>query len=72
VPGKYRVAVIGHTGKGNYGHGLDVAWTHLPECEVVGVADPNEAGLKKTVERLKAPKAFQDYRKLLTRPVPIS
>ena len=26
---KYRVAVIGHTGKGNYGHGLDTVWEGL-------------------------------------------
>jgi len=24
-PAKFRVAIIGRTGKGNYGHGLDVA-----------------------------------------------
>ena len=26
---KYRAAVIGHTGHGNYGHGLDVVWQAL-------------------------------------------
>jgi len=25
---KYRVAVIGRTGRGNYGHGLDVVWNN--------------------------------------------
>jgi hypothetical protein len=26
MDGEVRAAVIGHTGRGNYGHGLDVAW----------------------------------------------
>ncbi|MFN5897235.1 MAG: gfo/Idh/MocA family oxidoreductase, partial [Planctomyces sp.] len=26
-----RVAVIGHTGRGNYGHGLDTMWQQIPE-----------------------------------------
>ena len=30
----YRVAVIGRTGRGNYGHGLDTVWLNLPETEV--------------------------------------
>ena len=29
MPKTYRVAVIGRTGKGNYGHGLDVVWLGL-------------------------------------------
>ena len=41
---KYRVGVIGHTGKGNYGHGLDVVWLSMPETEIVGVADAHEGG----------------------------
>lgn len=62
---KYRVGVIGHTGAGNYGHGVDTVWLKIPQCEIVGVADPNEAGLKSAAARLKAPKAFADYRQLL-------
>ena len=34
-----RAAVIGHTGRGNYGHGLDVVWQKIPGVEIVGVAD---------------------------------
>ena len=62
---KYRIGVIGHTGRGNYGHGIDRVWLELPQCEIVGVADANEAGLKAAVTRLKAPKGFADYRKML-------
>lgn len=62
---KYRVAVIGHTGRGNYGHGVDMVWLELPECEIVGVADADPAGLEAAVKRLKAPRGFPDYRQLL-------
>ena len=63
---KYRVAVIGHTGKGNYGHGVDTVWLKVPQCEIVAVADADEKGLEAAAKRLKAPKAFADYRTMLT------
>ncbi len=65
-----RAAVIGHTGRGNYGHGLDVVWRKVPGVEIVGVADADEKGLKKTLDRLKIRDGFRDYRKMLeaTRP----
>ncbi len=62
---QFRVAVIGHTGRGNYGHGIDTVWQNLPECEVVGVADADEGGLAQAVTRLKAPRGFRDYREML-------
>jgi predicted dehydrogenase len=62
---KYRVAVIGHTGKGNYGHGIDTVWLQFPQCEIVAVADPDEKGLAAAAKRLKAPQAFSDYQKML-------
>ena len=62
---RYRVGVIGHTGRGNYGHGVAEGWLHIPEAEIVGVADPDEDGLKSAAARLKAPRSFADYRTLL-------
>jgi predicted dehydrogenase len=62
---RYRVAVIGHTGRGNYGHGLDTVWRELPRCELVAVADAHEQGLAQAVQRLQAPQGFSDYRKML-------
>ena len=47
----YRVAVIGRTGKGNYGHGLDVVWKSLDNVEIVAVADPDEKGRAAAVTR---------------------
>ncbi len=66
----YRVAVIGHTGRGNYGHGLDTVWREVPQTEVVAVADPDQQGLAAAVQRTGAPAGYQDYRKMLaeTRP----
>ena len=61
----YRVAVIGHTGRGNYGHGLDTVWAALPGVQIVGVADADPQGLAKAVARLKAPKGYPDYRQML-------
>lgn len=69
---KYKVAVIGHTGRGNFGHGLDVVWMRNAATGIVAVADADEAGLKKAGEKLKvsAENQFLDYRKMLeeTRP----
>lgn len=62
---KYRVAVIGHTGRGNYGHGLDTVWLEFPGVEIVGVADANPAGLAKAIARLKVSKGYADYRQML-------
>lgn len=62
---KLRVAVIGHTGHGNYGHGIDTVWLQFPMCEIVGVADADETGRAAAVKRLKTPQAFADYRAML-------
>lgn len=62
---KYRVALIGHTGRGNFGHDWDIAWDGVPDTEVVALADPVEAGRKKAMERSKARKAYADYKEML-------
>jgi len=62
---KYRVAVIGCTGRGNYGHGLDLVWLDVPETEVVAVADADPAGLAQAIKRLGNVKGFADYREML-------
>jgi predicted dehydrogenase len=67
---KYRVGVIGHTGKGNYGHGLDTVWRDVPGCQVVAVADADEKGLAAAVKRLNAPKGYSDYREMLEKEKP--
>ena len=62
---KLRVAVIGHTGRGNYGHGLDRVWLQIPETEIVAVADPDAKGLAEARKRLKAELGFEDYRAMV-------
>src|SRR5215471_15149613 len=66
---KYRVAVIGRTGKGNYGHGLDTVWKGL-EVEIVAVADENDKGRASAAKRLGAPHAYADYRAMLEKEKP--
>jgi predicted dehydrogenase len=70
MPRNYRVAVIGHTGRGDYGHGLDVVWREFPNVQVLAVADANEAGRRAAQERLKAPNAYADYRDMLKKERP--
>jgi predicted dehydrogenase len=60
-----RVAIIGHTGKGNYGHGIDTVWLKTPGAEIVGVADPDPAGLAAAQKRLGAPRTFADFHEML-------
>jgi predicted dehydrogenase len=60
-----KAAVIGRTGRGDYGHGLDEVWTDLPGVELVAVADDNKAGLAAAAKKLKVDKAFADYRQML-------
>jgi len=59
-----RAAIIGHTGRGNYGHKLDVVWQKIPNVEIVGVADADPEGLKKAMARLGTHQGFSDYRKM--------
>jgi predicted dehydrogenase len=61
---RYRVAVIGHTGRGDYGHGLDKVWSDVPGTEVVAVADADPKGLAEAANRLGGAKPFADYRKM--------
>ncbi|MEM7012663.1 MAG: Gfo/Idh/MocA family oxidoreductase [Verrucomicrobiota bacterium] len=61
----WRVGVIGHTGRGSYGHGLDTVWLNMPETQIVAVADADPAGLEKEKKKLKVDAGFADYRKML-------
>ncbi len=69
-PGKLRVAVAGHTGRGDYGHELDTMWLDVPGVEVVAVADPVAAGLDKARMRLGGVQGFPDFREMLVKVKP--
>jgi predicted dehydrogenase len=60
-----RVGILGHTGRGNFGHGLDTAWLGLPTTSVVAVADPAPTGLAAAQTRLGPVQAFADPHTLL-------
>jgi predicted dehydrogenase len=70
MPKTYRVAVIGRTGKGGYGHGLDVVWKDVPNVQVVAVADPDDKGRAAAAKRLGAKGAYADYRAMLDKEKP--
>jgi predicted dehydrogenase len=67
---KYRVAVIGRTGRGNYGHGLDVVWRAFDNLEIVAVADENEQGRLAAQKRLGTKNAYADFRDMLKKERP--
>ena len=64
---KLRVGVIGSTGRGDYGHGLDTVWSEIERAEVVAVADENEAGRAKAQAVTGAKQTFADYREMLSK-----
>ncbi len=62
---KYRVAIIGHTGRGNFGHGLDTMWKAIPATEIIAIADADAAGLQAELKKIGAGKGFSDYHSML-------
>ncbi len=70
MPDPIRVAVIGRTGKGNYGHGIDTVWAEIPGVKVVAVADEHDAGRASAQQRLEAPAAYANYREMLEKEHP--
>ena len=62
---KYRVCVIGSTGRGNYGHGLDTVWRQMSNTEIVAVSDDRKSGLEAAKKRLRVSAGFSDYRRML-------
>lgn len=64
---KYRVGIIGATGRGDYGHAVDVPFTKLPNVQIVALADANPKGLSQAKERLKPQNSYTDYREMLSK-----
>ena len=67
---KYRVAVIGNTGRGDYGHGLDVVWKDIEQAELVAVADPDPKGRAAAERRLGVSRSYADYQEMLEKEHP--
>jgi predicted dehydrogenase len=70
MPNPHRIAVIGHTGRGNYGHGIDIVWRSIPNVQIVSVADADEKGRAAAQQRLKAKTSYTDYRDMLKKERP--
>ncbi len=67
---KYRAAVFGATGKGDYGHGLIAIFNGRENIVIVGVADADAAGRAKAVAQLKGARGYADFRELLEKEKP--
>jgi predicted dehydrogenase len=66
----WRAAIIGRTGHGDYGHGLDMAFEGIERVIVVGLADPDPAGRSRGAQRAKAQREYADYREMLEKERP--
>lgn len=67
MPKRYRAGVIGRTGRGGYGHGLDTVYRHMDEVDIVALADDDPDGLRAAGQRLGVDKLYSDYREMLRR-----
>ncbi|HVU87359.1 MAG TPA: Gfo/Idh/MocA family oxidoreductase [Pirellulales bacterium] len=65
MPDTFRVAVIGRTGRGDYGHAIDTVWAEVPATKVVAVADDDRMGLAAAAKRLGVDRTYADYRQML-------
>lgn len=65
-----RAAIIGHTGAGNYGHGIERIFAGLPGIEVVAVADPDDAGRTGAKVASGAARDYADYHEMLAKEKP--
>jgi predicted dehydrogenase len=70
MPNSYRIGVIGHTKRGDYGHGIDSVWKEIPGAKIVAVADADPNGLAAAAKRLSVEQAFRDYREMLDKVKP--
>lgn len=70
APANYKAAIIGHTGRGNYGHGMEMVFHDRPGIEIVGLADPDAAGRARAQERVRAQRTYADYREMLEKERP--
>jgi len=69
-PQRYKAAIIGRTGGGDYGHGFDTIFQGLENVSVEAIADANPAGLEKAAGRAGAKRKYADYREMLRKERP--
>ncbi|NRB73970.1 MAG: Gfo/Idh/MocA family oxidoreductase [Verrucomicrobiales bacterium] len=59
-----KAAVLGHTGAGNFGHGLDVVFNRLDGVRLVAISDEDDVGLEKAHTKTGAINGYESYREL--------
>ena len=64
---RIRIGIIGATGKGDYGHSVDVAASKVPNVEIVALADASEAGREAAGNRTNPARTYADYHEMLTK-----
>ncbi len=69
-PAPMTAAVIGHTGRGDYGHGLDQIFQGVPGIQVVAISDPIESGRNRVAKSLGVARTYADWREMLAREKP--
>src|SRR5436190_20827546 len=69
-PDPLRACVYGHTGRGGYGHGLDVCFSGIDNVRVVAVADPDEKGREAAAKRIGVTKIYPSFAEMLDREKP--
>jgi predicted dehydrogenase len=65
IRGDLKAAILGATGRGDYGHELDFCLSHRDDIELVAIADADQNGLLKVANHLKPRNTYLDYRELL-------
>ena len=67
---KIKAVIIGHTGQGDYGHGLDQIFNNRENIEVAGIADPVPSGRARAALTGGALRQYNDYRLMLEKERP--
>jgi predicted dehydrogenase len=67
MPDPFRVGVIGSSGKGNYGHGLDTAFQDVEGATIVAVSDDDATGRERVATKLRVEQSYSDYARMLRR-----
>ncbi len=65
-----KAAVIGHTGRGDFGHGLETIFRDRQGIRLVAVADPDPKGRERVIQATGAPRGYADWRDLLAKEKP--
>ena len=64
---RYRAGAIGHTGRGNFGHGLHLPYQKIDNVDMIAVADPDPEGREKAKTASGAQRSYADYQEMLAK-----